>query len=296
MSFGLENNIEAKVSSNKDSTGIAKISLVDNLSFRMSYNLAADSFEWSDMTVGLRLKLTKSYTLNLTGIFDTYTYAYENERVRRVNVPRWRAGKGLGRLRSTSTSVSYTFNNDTFKKLFDRSSSSSVPAASGSGSEDDEDGEDGAVLEPVAPTSGGSRLRASKSESSGEYDVDGYYNATIPWSFSVSYNLGLAYGDFNPGKLEYDYRLTHALSFNGSIQPTKLWRMSFNASYDFDAHKISYMTCNITRDLHCFQITASVIPVGYRKSYSFTIAVNSSLLKDLKYSQSSSMRAGQPWY
>ena len=91
------------------------------------------------------------------------------------------------------------------------------------------------------------------------------------------------------------YKLTHALSFNGNIQPTKNWRFNFNATYDFDTHKISYMTCNITRDLHCWQMTASFVPVGPYKSYTFNIAVSSSLLKDLKWRQSSNYRDGQKW-
>ena len=73
ISFDVNNNIEMKVRSDKDSTGFKKISLIDKLSLGMSYNMAADSFKWSDLSVGLRLKLSKSYTLNLNGQFDTYT-------------------------------------------------------------------------------------------------------------------------------------------------------------------------------------------------------------------------------
>ena len=56
------------------------------------------------------------------------------------------------------------------------------------------------------------------------------------------------------------------------------------------------MTCNVTRNLHCFQMSASFVPVGPYKSYTFSVAVSSSLLKDLKYNQSSSAREGQDWY
>ncbi|MDR2040849.1 MAG: LPS-assembly protein LptD [Tannerella sp.] len=299
VSFALGNNIEAKVVSKKDSSGLAKISLVDNLSLGMSYNLAADSFQWSDLSASLRLKLSKSYTLNLSGAFDTYTYGYNETTgaVRRINLPRWKAGKGIGRLRGTSTSFSYTFNNDTFKKWFGGKDAQEGNRTNTGRPEDlpeGEEEEENSTGPETAVT--GTRLRKEKKTQTGEYDDDGYYNATVPWSLSFSYNLGMAYGAFNPQKLEYDYRFTQALSFNGNLQPTKNWRITFNASYDFDTKKISYMTCNITRNLHCFQMSASVIPVGYRKSYSFSIAVNSSLLKDLKYQQSSSFQSGQAWY
>ena len=107
--------------------------------------------------------------------------------------------------------------------------------------------------------------------------------------------MNLGYGEFDKNKLEYKYRLTHALTFNGNIQPTKNWNLSFNATYDFDTHKISYMTCNVTRNLHCFQMTASFSPVGRYKSYTFSVAVSSSLLKDLKYNKSSNYREAVNW-
>lgn len=301
VSFSLDNNIEMKIKSDRDSTGFRKISLIDKLSLGMSYNMAADSFKWSDLNVGLRLKLSKSYTLNLNGQFDTYTYGYDEETGRpyRVDVPRWQAGKGLGRLRSTGTSFSYTFNNETFKKLFgakeieENAETNSADPANADDPEFEQisPGENG----PEEATAEGGRLRGAKKDT-GEYDSYGYLMQKVPWSLSFSYSMRLGYSDFNPSKLEYDYKLTHSLSFNGNIQPTKNWRFNFNATYDFDAKKISYMTCNITRDLHCFQMTASFVPVGPYKSYTFNIAVSSSLLKDLKYNQSNSPRDGQTWY
>lgn len=295
VSFSIDNNIEMKVRTDRDSTGFRKVSLIDKLSLGMSYNLAADSFKWSDLSVGLRLKLSKSYTLNLNGQFDTYTY---DKNGRRIDVPRWQAGKGLGRLRSTGTSFSYTLNNDTFSKLFGWGTKEGDTTTDGQPADADAENLDAENLDDsTVPEDGksGGRLLGKKKEV-GEMDSDGYLVNKIPWSLSFSYSLNLRYGDFNPTKLEYDYALTHSLNFNGNIQPTKNWRFNFNATYDFDVKKISYMTCNITRDLHCWQMTASFIPVGPYKSYSFSIAVSSSLLKDLKLDKRSNYREGQTWY
>ncbi|MDR0757740.1 MAG: LPS-assembly protein LptD [Tannerella sp.] len=290
VSFSLDNNVEAKIRSSRDSTGERKVSLIDNLSLGISYNMAAQSFKWSDSRASIRMKLSKSYTLNLAGTFDTYLY---DEKGARIDKPRWtQRGKGFGRLRGTSTSFSYTFNNDSFKKWFGGKDTQRT------GNTDDgtDDGENATEPPEDPAASTGTRLREQRRNTSGEYDEDGYYLATVPWSFSFNYNLSMAYGEFNPEIREYRYRFTHALSFNGNIQPTKKWNLNFNATYDFDQKKISYMTCNVSRDMHCFRMSASIIPVGYRKSYMFSIAVNSSLLKDLKYQQSSSLRAGQTWY
>lgn len=293
VSFQLNNNLEMKVRSDKDSTGFKKISLIDKLSLGMSYNLAADSFQWSDLSASIRLKLSKSYTLNLSGMFDTYTY---DENGQRLDIPRWKAGKGIGRLRSTSTSFSYTFNNDTFKKLFGKKDEgTSGTGASATGQEGTDPGVGPTDGEATGEEAAGSRLLGKKKDT-GEYDSDGYLVGNIPWSLSFSYSLSLGYGSFNREKREYDYRLTNSLSFNGNIQPTKNWTFNFNATYDFDAKKISYMTCNISRNMHCWQMTASFVPVGPYKSYSFSVSVSSSLLKDLKYDKRSNYRDGQDWY
>ena len=294
INFAVENNVEMKIRSDADSTGERKISLIEKLGFNISYNLAADSFKWSDLNVGLNLRLSKSYSLILNGIFDVYTYGYDTktQRAYPVNKTRWQAGKGFPRLRSTSTSFSYTFNNDTFKKWFGgRGSRKDEDSSSNNTENEDPDGKP----DETGQTKGG-RLRKAKKTNAGEYDEDGYYNATVPWNLSFHYNMGLGYGNFNPEKMEYNYRLTHNLSFSGSIQPTKNWRISMNGSFDVEHGKFHSFTCSISRDLHCFQMSANVIPIGPYKSYSFSIAVNSSLLKDLKYNQSNTNRDQQSWY
>lgn len=294
LNFSIDNNIEMKIRSDRDSTGVRKVSLIDKLSMSMSYNMAADSFQWSNLSMGLRLKLSQSYTLNLNATFDTYTYQLnENNNPMRVNIPRWKAGKGIGRLMNTGTSFSYTFNNDTFKKWFGGKDTTTDATAAGQNPDDPLEGPM-AEDDTATPATGG-RLLGAKQDT-GEWDSDGYMITNVPWSLSFSYSLRLNYGDFNRQKMEYDYALTHSLSFNGNVQPTKNWRLSFNATYDFDNKKISYMTCNVTRNMHCFQMTASFVPVGPYKSYSFSVAVSSSLLKDLKYNQSANFRDAQRWY
>ena len=291
VNFALSNNLEMKVKSDKDSTGFKKISLIDDLSLSMSYNMAADSFKWSDLSASLRLKLTKSYTLNLSGSFDTYTY---DENGRRVDVPRWKAGKGFGRLRSTSLSFSYTLNNDTFKKWFGGENSKDD-----SQNENTDNNTENTDTQNEGENTNGSGQRKrllGKKQDMGEFDSDGYMVNKVPWSLSLNLSASLAYGEFDREKREYKYRITPNFSFSGNIQPTKNWKLDFNGSYDIKNQKLTYLSCNVTRDLHCFRLTASFIPVGMMKSYTFTVAVSSSLLKDLKYSQSNSPREVLDWY
>jgi hypothetical protein len=96
--------------------------------------------------------------------------------------------------------------------------------------------------------------------------------------------------------MEYDGKITQNLSFSGNIKPTSNWNFSFSASYNFDTHKLAYMNCNVSRDLHCFTMRAGIVPVGAYKSYTFNIAVKSAMLSDLKYDKRSSTSNGVKWY
>ncbi len=204
----------------------------------------------------------------------------------RVNIPRWKAGKGIGRLSSTGTSFSYSFNNNTFKKKKDKNSD-----------KDKNSGKNNSDTEPDPMANGASKNESHEQHGSDiDLNPDGYMAWEVPWNFTVNYSIGYAYGSFNKKKMEYDGKITQNLSFSGNIRPTKNWNFSFSASYNFDTHRIAYMNCNITRDLHCFSMRASFVPLGPYKSYNFHISVNSSLLSDVKYDKRSSISNGVTWY
>ncbi len=285
VSLALSNNVEMKVKSDNDSIGEKKISLIENFTVSQSYNFAADSLNWSNINTSLNLRLVKNFNLNLSAVWDVYTYQLnEYGNPVRVNIPRWEAGKGLGRLSSTGTSFSYTFNNDTFRRKKDENTSST-----GDETSDDMDSEDDS--QSTATTS-----PYSKKKKEVQTDEDGYMKWSVPWSLTVNYSVNYGYGEFDKEKLEYKGKVTQNLSFSGNIRPTKNWNFGFSASYNFDTKKIAYMNCNISRDLHCFSMRASFVPVGPYKSYNFHISVKSSMLSDLKYDKRSSYSNGVTWY
>lgn len=287
LNFALANNVEMKVKNSSDSIEDKKVSLIENFTVSQSYNFAADSLNWSNINTSLMLRLVKNFNLNLSAVWDVYTYQLNAAgNPVRVNIPRWKAGKGIGRLSSTGTSFSYTFNNNTFKRK---------PKNKNGNGEDDSD------AEKPNPRRNTASRRGSTSSDSGEGDdmvmnPDGYMAWDVPWSLSLNYSVNYGYGTFNKAKMEYDGKITQNLSMSGNIRPTKNWNFSFTASYNFDAHKLAYMNCNVSRDLHCFTMTASFVPVGPYKSYNFHISVNSSMLSDLKYDKRSSLSNGVTWY
>ena len=283
LSFNIANNLEAKVKSENDSTGFKKISLIENFTLSQSCNLAADSLKWSNLTTSIMLRLTRGFNLNLSATWDVYKYGLnESGTPVRINKLRLFNGGGWGRLSSTGTSFSYTFTNDTFRRKKDKTKTENTnqPQNGINRNNDKEGDEDDNNSGPTTDLE----------------LIDGYAKWDCPWNLTVNYSLSYGYGTFNYNKLEYNGRWTQNLSMNASIRPTKNWALSASASYNFDTHKIAYMNCSISRQMHCFEMSASFVPVGPYKSYNFHIAVKSSILQDVKYDKHSSMSNGVTWY
>lgn len=297
ISLSLANNLEAKIRSDKDSTGYKKISLIDNLTTSISYNLVADSMRWSSsIPVNATFKFGKNTTMNLSAQFDTYMY---DENGRHYDKPRWELGK-FPRLMSTGYSWSYSLNNQKLAKLFGR------------GGEEDENenddndfdnyDEDGYVQEDLDPTSIEAMQRATeknakKAPKRRSSSDDGYMIWSVPWTLNFSYSMRFGYKGFNKEIREYDRGITHSATFSGTIQPTKGWNFSFNASYDFNLSKMTYLNFNCTRDMHCWALTASLNPMGQFASFNVNIAVKSQMLRDLKYEKTSVSRSNKiDWY
>ena len=193
------------------------------------------------------------------------------------------------------TSIGYplTLNNNTLKKWFGKGEKKDTKTNNTGGEDNSSSNADENLSDNNTSQKPASLLQKKKAE--GDYDEDGYLLTNIPWNLSLNYNFSYGYGAFNKEKREYDYRVMQTLSLSGNISPTKAWNFSFSTSYDFDHKRFATMTCNITRQMHCWQMSASIIPIGPYTSYTFRIAVSASILKDLKYDQSSNFRDQMNW-
>jgi hypothetical protein len=281
INFSLGNNVEMKVRNDKDTTNtipFIKVSLIDNFSVSGGYNLAVDSMQWSTFSTNLRLKLGKSYSLSLSGAFDPYMYGLNSSGYPvRINKLRWENGQ-FPRFLGTSTSYSYTISNDTFKKKPKKNKKAQTEELNPETNLKDEE----------------TSAKINESEDNGEdkkstdKTADGYEKLTIPWSISASYSV--RYGNtsvFDKTKMEYEMDFTHNLSFSGNLSLTNNWKLTASTSYDFKAKEFTYTNLNITRSLHCWNMSASIVPFGVYKSYNFHIGVNASMLQDLKYDKKS---------
>ena len=100
----------------------------------------------------------------------------------------------------------------------------------------------------------------------------------------------------NTKRMRYPYKLTHTLNFSGNVQIAEGWRINFSSGYDFNFHKLSMTTASLSRDLHCFSMSGSVVLSPYT-TYNFTFQANASTLTDaLKWKKQSSYSSNIDWY
>ena len=130
-------------------------------------------------------------------------------------------------------------------------------------------------------------------------DEDGYLAFQLPWSFSVSYGISMRENtdaQIRVKRMRYPYKLTHTMNFSGNLQISAGWNISFSSGYDFNYHRLSMTTASLSRDLHCFSMSASVVLSPYR-SYNFTFSANAGTLADvLKWKKQSSYSSNLEWY
>lgn len=298
IGFSLDNNLEMKVRNDKDTVGdnpLKVISLIESLRLSSGYNLAADSMNWSNISASLRIKITKTYTLSLSSTFDPYMYGLNSAgNPVKINQLRWSHGR-FPKFMGVSQNLSMNLNNDTFKKWFGKKGESDK-----GGSKPDNNQQAG---KPEGETADGENNTAdsnkeSEKPASADVDANGYTKVKIPWNIGVNYTV--SYGQssvFNKQKMDYEMELRHSLSFNGSIELTKNWRFSTSTTYNFENKQFTSAAINISRSLHCWSMSGSVVPFGVYKSYSFHIGVNASMLSDLKWDKNSGYtRNAITWY
>jgi len=259
MSFGVDNNLEMKTRSKKDTTlKSKKIRLLDGFGFNGSYNLIADSFNLSNINFYLRSTLFDKVNLTASTVLNPYQV---DSRGFAINKYAWQGDKfKLGRFTSGSLSMSTDFQSKPRdeKKEQERKQT-----------------EQNLLNDPLLSTDAQSQLDYMRRNPSDFVDFN------IPWRI----NLGLSV--YFSEKLKPDYsgfekEFSSNLTFNGSFSLTPKWNFSMNGYYDFKTNDLQTFTMSINREMHCWQLSINVTPVGPYRYFSFTISPKSGMLQDLK--------------
>ena len=295
ISWDVSNNIEMKVKSDKDTTGYKKISIIDELGASMSYNAAADYHRWSDLSMRLRLKWWKNYTFSLNAQFATYAYELDaNGKPYVGNHTEWGYGR-LPRFQGMSQNFSFTLNPEKLKKWFGRKDDKDDDKVSV-----DSDGPDTNIESNMDDDLEKGKYAAKKKRGNiAETDDDGYMSFNMPWSLTIGYGITMrenTAGRFNTKTMRYPYKFTQTLNFSGNIRISDGWNINFSSGYDFENHAMSMTTASLSRDLHCFNMSASIVLAPYT-SYNFTFRCNAATLTDaLKYDKRSGITNAVQWY
>ncbi len=268
LSFGIDNTLEAKIPSSKDTSGYRKIKIIEGLSIRSSYNFLADSLKLAPFNVSLRIPIVKSYTLNLNATLDPYALDENGRRINRFLVQ----DGGFVRLTSLSFSAGYGFKS--------KASPNNASASRGGrpAINDPQNNNNGANFNNQLQSDFFAQ-QAAQEEQLSQIDrarmaAAEYYDFAIPWSLNLNYTFNYTNSNGQP-------RVLQTINASGSVNLTDKWAVSLSAGYDFSQGVITPGTIQITRDLHCWQMSLSWIPVGFRNSWSFTIQAKSAMLADL---------------
>jgi hypothetical protein len=244
ISFGISNNLELKVRNRKDTiNGVKKIALIDDLSFRTSYDLARDSVRWSPIYITGRTSLVKGLTVQYSSTWDMYA---RDDLGRRTNTTEWEASHRLLRLDNTTWDAGFSYSL-TSDKLKGKKSS-----------------EKGTAME--------------RKDVADFYDY--YVDFDIPWSFSFNYNFH--YGKTWSGTTKRVAQITQTFGFNGQLNITPKWKVTLTSGWDFVNNELSYTSVQVYRDLHCWEMSFGWIPKGGHQSWNFSINAKASLLQDMK--------------
>ena len=257
ISFGLDNLFEMKVKDKKDTAASAtkKIRLIDGLGVTGGYNLIADSLNWSPFSFSLRSTLFEK--INITGSASMDPYGVDSFG-RRVNRLLWKDGK-VGRLTNGSLAISTSLKS---KSKDGKTDQERVP-----------------VDETLTPDEQMRQLEYVRNNPSEFVDFD------IPWNVSLSFSLSF-YRTLASNLRDYTTTINSNLSVNGDFSLTPKWKIGGNTYFDFKQAKISQLSMFITREMHCWQMSINVTPVGLYRSFNVSISPKSGILRDLKINRS----------
>lgn len=259
LSFGIDNNLQMKTRSKKDTTaaGIKKITLIDGFSISSSYNFLEDSFQLKPFSLNLRTNLFDKVSISASGVAVPYLTDSRGEFIDKLI---WNDKFALGKLTSANIAVQSQFKGGDKNEKLPMQNQNVNPLNTISG----------------LPMSEYEREAAYISNNPAEFA-----NFNIPWSFSFQYAF-----NYNrvPNGLGTGYKslFTQNISWSGTLNLTPKWQIGINGSYNISLKELGMISMYLTREMHCWQMAINISPVGRYRSFNISISPKSGLLRDLK--------------
>lgn len=272
IGFGIDNNIEAKIRSKKDTAngGIKKIRLIDGFGFNSSYNLVADSFKLAPFSLYARSTLFEKINITAGAVLDPYQVDSNGYRTKEYM---WSGGRGFkpGRITSGSIAISTTFQSKPKDEAKDKAQ---------------KDAEKDSGLPPLTVEEQQAQLAYAQRNPAEFADFN------IPWSVNISFSYNFS-RQFRPDYKGFETISNASLNVNGDFNLTPRWKMGASSYYDFKQSQIQSLTLSLSREMHCWQMSINVTPVGLYRTFNITISPKSGLLRDLKINRTRFFYNGQ---
>jgi len=241
-----------------------KVMLLNNLNFNTSYNFAADSLNWSNVSFNAGTRLFKDkLALNLNGSLNPYQVNDQGQTINKFNT-------SIFRLQNATLTANYSISSSDFDK------SKKGDKENGNGANNPTDTM-GANIDPTN-RQGNIGRQQNNVNKKGETKKTDLYKAKIPWSINLVYAVNYS----NPGNVPGEIK-NHTVGFSGNIELSPKWKVGYSSGYDFKGGAFSFSRFNFTRDLDSWQFNFNWVPFGSTSSYTFFIGVKSSTLSDLKW-------------
>ena len=266
LRVSIGNNLEIKVQNPFDTAAeVKKVTLLENLTFGGSYDLAKDSLNFSNLSITGRTTLFRSVVINYSGSFCPYVIDSIGNMHNRFL---WKEERKLFRTQNStwSAQLSLNLNNNTFKADGEKSKG-----------------------QPVY------NLLQTPYNYSPTMLMGGYVDFSVPWNISVSYSFSHV-SSYVARERNLKSETIQSISLSGNLSLTPNWKLAMTTGYDFVNHGMSYTTVDIYRDLHCWEMRFSWVPFGYYRSWSFQINIKADALRDVKYEKRESYLENQGYY
>lgn len=260
MSFGIDNLLEMKVKNPNDSTqenASKKIKLIDGFGFNSNYNFLADSFKLGNFSFYARTTLFEKF--NITSMLSMDPYATDNKGFRIDKLDIDPSKFKFGHFTNGSVSISTSFKS---KDKNGKDKTKNIP------------------IDPfMTPDEQQRQLQYARNNPAEFTDFD------IPWSLSFSYSFNFT----RTLKRDYTGYTTNtysSLNFNGDFSLTEKWKIGGTGFVDVAKMNIQQLSMFITREMHCWQLSINVTPIGIYRSFNISVSPKSGILRDLKINRS----------
>lgn len=261
IGFGIDNILEMKVKNKTDTADKAgkKNKIIDGFGFNSGYNFLADSLKLIPLSLYVRSTLFEKINITAQALLTPYKSDSNNNP---INEFLFEPSKfKFGRITNGGISISTSFKSK---------------SKDGKAEKETKD----LPLDPfMTPDEQQRQLQFARSNPAEFTDFN------IPWNISLSYSFNFSRVPL-PNYQGYTTLTNSSLNFNGDFSLTDKWKVGATGYYDVTNAQLQMLSTFITREMHCWQLSINVNPIGTVRSFNITLSPKSGILRDMRINRS----------